>query len=409
MNGLYFSRSRKGSTPGRQRRQRDGNYAVIFAVSMVGILGFAALAVDVSWLRLSALQAQNAADAGAHAAILAYRSTMDEGSSADVGASVVAMNMVAGETVTIDTNTDLEFGGWNYEESDPEFDTSAAYVNAVQVTVRRSDESANGPVNLLLSPIFGRDTANVVAVATGALRFREVMIAFDITSSMKDDFEEARQALLGFLDGMWRGGAPFPGDQIGLVTYVGGAEVWTDLDYVSGSYATVSSDWSNELDWCHQHYPNWNVLFGGAYYHDAPQMFDCSYPYDHTVYPWGSGANPASGITMAATELAATGSIASLKTIILVADGAVDCGGLPAGVCNASTRRTQGINAANAADAQNISIFTVYLDQDGNAAAEAYMTGLTRGYGEAFATSDSTDLPSILDTISSLIPVALVH
>ena len=37
------------------------------------------------------------------------------------------------------------------------------------------------------------------------------------------------------------------------------------------------------------------------------------------------------------------------------------------------------------------------------------LTGLVRGYGSAYATSDSTDLPGILDTISSSIPVALVH
>ena len=56
----------------------------------------------------------------------------------------------------------------------------------------------------------------IAAVATGALRFREVVIASDIPASMKEDFEEARQALLGFLDGMWRGGAPFHAADGGL-------------------------------------------------------------------------------------------------------------------------------------------------------------------------------------------------
>lgn len=391
------------------RRQREGNYAVIFAVSMVGILSFAALAVDVSWLRLSALQAQNAADAGAHAAMLAYRSTMDEGMAADVGASVVAMNMVAGDAVTIDTNTDLQFGGWNYEASDPVFDTGAAYVNAVQVTVRRTGDSANGPVNLLLSPIFGRDTANVVAVSTGALRFREVMIALDITATMRDDFEEARQALLTFLDGMWRGGAPFPGDQIGLITYVGDSEVWTDLDYVSSSYPTVSTDWTTVLDWCNQDYPPWTGGTGLLYFNEAPEMMSCCEPYNEVMGANGSGSNPGDAIDLAVTELNATGSIASLKTIIVVTDGAVDCGGMLPAFCNPGTRAVAATNAANNAEAQNISIFTVYLDQDGNALNQAFVENLIRGYGQSFATSDATDLPGILDTISSLIPIALVH
>ena len=63
--------------PAAARRARGGNYAVLFGVSMIGVLGFAALAVDMSWLLLADNQAQNAADAAAHAGLIVLRNERD--------------------------------------------------------------------------------------------------------------------------------------------------------------------------------------------------------------------------------------------------------------------------------------------------------------------------------------------
>ena len=60
------------------RHHRRGSYAIMVALLMIVLLGFAALAIDLSYLRLARLQAQNAADAGAHAALTEFRVTRDQ-------------------------------------------------------------------------------------------------------------------------------------------------------------------------------------------------------------------------------------------------------------------------------------------------------------------------------------------
>ena len=57
---------------------RRGSYAILVALLLIVLLGFAALAIDLSYLRLARMQAQNAADAGAHAALMELRKTRDE-------------------------------------------------------------------------------------------------------------------------------------------------------------------------------------------------------------------------------------------------------------------------------------------------------------------------------------------
>lgn len=398
------------------RRRRQGNYAVIFGLSMVTILGFAALAVDISYIRLSALQAQNAADAGAHAAMIAYRSTQDESDSITVAESVVAMNAVAGASVLLDTSQDIEFGGWDYNDPTPEFDPDAAYVNAAQVTVRRTDANSEGPVDLLLAPIFGHDVANITAIATGALRFREVVVALDITPSFKDEFELARQALMTLLDGMWRSGAAWPGDRIGLVTYVGGAEVWTPLSYVDTDYATIADAWTNDLDWCSIDHINYQYVYNQEYWHPVnPPMMDCIFP-NSTATNWQSwhsvGAAPGQGILSAADELIANGDPTALKYIVVLADGGADCDSYDTS-CSSAQRLSESYQEANAAAANNISIHTVYYNVQAGTLpglrGQLLMNNLPRGYGYAYSTENAADLPDLMEDIVSLIPVALVQ
>ena len=48
-------------------RRRDGSYAVIFAITLVVLLGFAAITIDVGYQRVVRNQLENITDASAHA------------------------------------------------------------------------------------------------------------------------------------------------------------------------------------------------------------------------------------------------------------------------------------------------------------------------------------------------------
>jgi Flp pilus assembly protein TadG len=384
------------------RRNRAANYAVIIAIVLTVLLSFAALAVDISYMRLAALQAQNAADAGAHAALVAYRRTSDEDEARDVAMEVLSQNVIVGTSVTIDENADITFGGWDYELG--EFDANAAFTNAVKVDVARDSSMDDGPINLLVAPIIGYDTTDVAASATGAVRSRDVMLVLDTTRSFKDEIADAKSALLAFLDYMYNEGETAPMDRIGLATFVGSGELHTELTYIDSNYSDIYDTWDDEVDYCEDLV--WDM-------HYAAEMPDCCAPTTCTVWPppywWTAGTNQSGGLEVASEHLIDNGNPYALKTIVLISDGQPCCwapGVIPS--CDA-TRTNAGYIEADYAYANDISIFSVSFNYPHNATQSAYMDDLTRGYGAFYETPDQEELPGILAAIAAEIPIALVE
>ena len=235
----------------RQLRSRRGNYAILTALVLIVLLGFAALAIDLSYIRLTRLQAQNAADAGAHAALLELRQTQDQDAARARADQIVSLNVVAGEPAAIEPGADVVFGGWDFDTKS--FDPGADYVNAVEVTVRRDAESPAGAIPLMIGRVFNEDAAEVKSSGSsvGALRSRSVMVVQDITHSFADEMDEARAGNLLLLDHMQDNS--FPGDTTGMVTFVGEAEEWSELGQLDTDYDRLRSEWLN-LDWCDRNY-----------------------------------------------------------------------------------------------------------------------------------------------------------
>lgn len=410
------------------RRARGGNYAVLFGVSMIGVLGFAALAVDMSWLLLADNQAQNAADAAAHAGLIVLRNERDQTQAYDVAESVLGMNTVVGDSVVVDSETTIVFGGWDFGTKT--FDPAAAYDNAIQVSVARNGGSSQGAVGLLLMPLLGRNTGNVWAQATSALRAREIMVALDITMNWwnyhgeTQHFEGARNALLGLLEYAWNDGSPFPGDQLGLVVYTGGAVEYAPMGYVAAEYASWYADWDDSegdstqgLERCNSHYVPWSTSFRD--YDFESNMIDCRYPYTglatDPIYP---GTDIAGAIDIAAASLNALGDTEALKSIIVIAEHAADC---PAGAfgslsgvwvytsaCN-TQKNNDARDAANNAAADDISIYVMSFNQDNIALHRSKLRQLAKGSGFFADTDDATDLPDMMASIALDIPIALVQ
>jgi hypothetical protein len=93
------------------------------------------------------------------------------------------------------------------------------------------------------------------------------------------------------------------------------------------------------------------------------------------------------------------------KVIVLVSDG------MP----NPASRRGPAVAAADRADAEGISIFTVTLTQEGpggdygsSGNDAAFNASLVRGFGKAFDTPNSEDLDELLLLVLAEIPVGLV-
>ncbi|MBK9645252.1 MAG: hypothetical protein IPO67_08925 [Deltaproteobacteria bacterium] len=397
---------------------------MLFGVSMIGVLGFAALAVDMSWLLLADNQAQNAADAAAHAGLIVLRNERDQGQAYDVAESVLGMNTVVGDSVVVDSETTIVFGGWDFGTKT--FDPGAAYDNAIQVSVARNDGSTQGAVGLLLMPLLGRNTGNVWAQATSALRAREIMVALDISVTWwnfggeTEHFEGARDSLLSLLEYAWNDGSPFPGDQLGLIVYTGKADVYAPMDYVATQYASWYADWDDEendstqgLERCNSHYYPW--YSGYRDYDLETSMIDCSYPIPASPNPLYPGTDIGAAIDLAADSLNALGDTDALKSIILLADHAADCQSSDLGLgaarltCPARIQNGKARTAANDASADDISIYVMSFNQDSLPVNRNKLRALTRGRGFFSESNDASDLPDMMASIALDIPIALVQ
>ena len=395
--------------PGRMCRRpnsRRGSYAILVALLLIVLLGFAAIAIDISYLRLARMQAQNAADAGAHAALMELRKTRNETVARSRAEEIVNMNYIAGDQAVIEPGEDVVFGGWDFPTHS--FDPGADYVNAVEVTVRREADSPGGSIPLMVARIWGNDAADVKSSGSsvGALRAREIFIVQDITGSFKDEIDEAREASLTLLDYLNTNG--MPGDQIGMITFVGAAEEWTALQRVEDAFASVRSQWSS-LDWCNRNYWPYTTPLFAADFHDAPQMMSCNEGGSGGAAYLDSGTNQGAGIETAVEQLlnASGTSSYALKTIVLISDGKAQC--VPEGTGCDDSVAAEGQEQADRAAANNISIFSVSFNETFNEEQSEYLESLTRGYGTFYETPDAAELPNILADIAASIPISIVQ
>lgn len=192
------------------RAQQGGNYSVMMVSMLTVLMGFGALAMDVSLMRLAQSEAQDVADAAAHAAIVELKATGSATLSEEAAAEVIAVNTVVGGVPQI---VDVEMGSWS--DQSRTF-TPGPVSNGVRVSVGRSGGNA---VPLLMAPIFGWDHVNVTGSAVAATKSLQVILVIDITGSWhQKNFIKARQASVAFLDVLHGGHGDW--DKVGMVLFL---------------------------------------------------------------------------------------------------------------------------------------------------------------------------------------------
>ncbi len=392
-------------------RGRRGNYALLVGLSATTVLGMGALAIDSAYVRFVEAQAQAISDSAAHAALIRLRMTGEVDDARGTAEAFVNAHHLVGETARVDPDQDIVFGGWDFEKG--LFDPDSEFINSVQVTLRKSSDSVNGSFSTLLMWMYGAEHQNAEASspAIGAMRYREIVIVQDVTGSFLDEIELARAADLEFLNAIAEDA--YPGDQLGMVTFVGDATVYTDMRYVSEDYSYIKEQWS-QLDWCDRSYYPY-TLYGPPVYHEAPKMMTCNYGTTYYLSEYDSGTSQGAGIDEA-VDMLTTSSIGnpfSTKVIILISDGYPQCVYTASDsalqeACEAD-REQYAYDAADWAAENNIHIFSVSYNETADATQSAVMEALVRGKGRFYETPDPSELPAILDEIAQTIPIALVQ
>ncbi|MGH7606821.1 MAG: TadG family pilus assembly protein, partial [Gemmatimonadales bacterium] len=141
------------ATARRLAREERGGVLPLVGLSLTVILGFAALAIDVT--HQQALDAQLEATADA-AALAAASRLPNEAEARETAIDYAKSNMPPTRHGTVLDDSDIVFGTW-YGETRT-FVVGGPVRNAVQVTTRRSERNGN-PAPTFFMRIFGRHQA----------------------------------------------------------------------------------------------------------------------------------------------------------------------------------------------------------------------------------------------------------
>lgn len=413
----------------RQRRPdsgRRGNFAILFAMAIPVIVGFGALSIDTSFIRLAQSQTQDVADAASQAALIELRRTGDVSLARQAAEDVVALNNIGGQPGEL---TQLEFGAWD-EDADPNSSDpllTAEVPNAARAWVARR---GNNSVPLHLSTLWGYESFEVERMATSASRKLQVIVVLDITNSWSSgNFNNARLASLTFFDTI--SASHGPEDQMGMTVFTNrfGWEFSPLTDFKEpATVASMRADWDGlrtaskagfSSTWpgnCNVHGDpnrnNFNYPAGGCY----PNM-----PREYLDEP---GTDHTTGMMMAWKMFEDEYDPTAFRAMVVLTDGTPNglnnpgtargndgyveerwreyAGPAPRG---ANTIRAESIRTAEAMwDDLQVHTFVVSFVAD-----DSFMHAMPQGQGYYVNTSDSAALVPIFRDIANSLPLALVE
>lgn len=384
--------------------------AIVMTLVMMTIVGAAAIGFDLAYIRLARLELQNATDAATHAALVKLRTSANVSEARTMAMTIASKNTVYNKALVLGAD-DVVFGGWNFVTKS--FTSGAIPANAVQVIGARSaTRGTNGAIATTFGRALGRTGVDMLHSGTAAFRIRSIVVAQDITGSFSASIDAAAAADVAMLDALHD--YNLPTDRIGMQLFTGDGTQFTGLTSVYTGYSTVRAQWYGDG----QPASNTNKKSGITVCNKLDIDKSSPAPYNHAWVPpcstGGDGTNPGAAIKKAADQLLAGAQSYETRVIVLITDGRPSCctrSGTTVS-CNetnscASGLQSYGVQMANYADANGISIFTVSFGAD--SVQHAYNASLARGIGIAYNTPDKNALAGILRDIAGVIPISLVR
>jgi Flp pilus assembly protein TadG len=167
-------------------RARRGVILPYLAVSMVALLGFIALAIDLGVVMVAKTQTQNAADAAAFAAARSLTGGANPNTTQATanGQAVAAANSVLHRSIPA-ANVTMTHGAYHYDPGSqtfyPQFPPVAPDIyNLSQATIGQGNST-------FFAKVFGITSFNVTATAIATNRPRDTTIVLDFSGSMNNE------------------------------------------------------------------------------------------------------------------------------------------------------------------------------------------------------------------------------
>ena len=403
--------------------RQQGMITVYVALALMVLLGMAALTIDIGRLVLAKQELQDMADAAALASAATLREGMDVERAKQTAIDMAAANTVLGQPGVLDPDVDVEVGAWD-AELDQIVPWSAMFNSmAVQVTVRRTDDSPDGPIPLIFGTLLGVDSVPMSAsgaagvVVSGNPREPvEVMVVQDGSGSFAEEWELAVDADFALVQLV--NNESIADDATGFVAF--NDEI---LEYgQEGWYKDWYKEWYKHWYWTGRRWRyywdySWEFRWKyGTVYEDLtleltayeagielPVEVEEAYEHANAAEPEGY-TNPGIGFEWAINEFLANGNADCNQVIVLVSDG------MPFGPNESITQQYRNFAVAQAdrAASNGIKIHTVTLTSEeygeygyGGSDFE-FNQSLTRLGGYALRTHDPEQLRSLMISVGAI-------
>jgi len=392
-------------------------------LALTALLGMAALTIDVGRLVLAKQELQDAADAAALASAATLRDGMDIERAKQAAVDIAAANTILGEPAVLDPDVDVEVGAWDAELGQIVPWSAMFNSMAVQVTVRRTEDSPGGPIPLIFATLLGVDSVPMSAsgaagvVVSGNPREPvEVMVVQDGSGSFQEEWEQAIDADFALVQLV--NNVSIEDDATGFVAFNEGImeyghegwykdwyKQWYRHWYWNGYRWRYYWDYSWEFRWKYGWIYEDLTLELTAFEEGMELPTEVEEAYEHANAAQAQGyTNPGIAFEWAIDEFLANGNPDCNQVIVLVSDG------MPFGPNESITQqyRDYAIAQADRAASHGIKIHTVTLTSEeygeygyGGSDFE-FNQSLTRLGGYALRTHDPEQLRSLLITVGAI-------
>lgn len=214
---------------------------IIVALSIIVLLSFAALAIDFSYLMFARQRAQNAVDASAHAAMVAY--TRTEGDDAFVRQVGEAMMERHGYDDVL-----VELGAYDFDTR--AFSSGGARNNAIRVMLE-GEEILEGDLFIAPRLDLPLSTRGGDIESVSAIQPREIYFVLDQSCSMSSGAKVASMTL-GVVKALEAVEETDPNgqDEVALIGFGDDSVLHTPLTNVADELASLRSEWSEGICLC---------------------------------------------------------------------------------------------------------------------------------------------------------------
>jgi len=365
----------------RPRRERSGAVLPLLAFGMIVIVILAAFAINIAYLELCRTEMYVASDSASRAAGREFTVSNSTDQARIRGRQAAELNTVAGKALTL-TDGDFVFGRSNRDSlnSRYSFTPGGSHPNAVEVTVRRTNESANGPIPVLIPNPFEVSGVNSTQTARANQTEVDIAIVLDRSGSMafaSNEFSSLKLPRAAPPGWNFNGPVPNPSRWLDAVNAVGGFmnEQTASTVSESVSLATYNHDVAIDRGLTSDYS---SILAGMQHYSN------------HFVE---GDTNIGGGIRTGVQALATQHSRPYASKVMIVLTDGID------------TMNSNPVSAAQEAARQKIMVFAITFS--GEARQDTMRQVAEEGLGKHYHATSGTTLTAVFRDIARQLPILI--